>query len=84
MEKKEVTIGNPVSVAGVTLIPIVESSIKYGRSQRRIVASGTVQPVSIIVVTPSGRSAFRITGEEVPLDQLGKEVPAIRKLLAKT
>ena len=84
MEKKEVTIGNPVSVAGITLIPIIETSVKYGRSQRHIIASGTVQPVSIIVVTPSGRSAFRITGEEVPLDQLGKEVPAIRKLLAET
>lgn len=83
MEKKEVTIGNPVSVGGVTLIPIVESSVKYWRSQRRIIVSGTVQPVSIIVVTPSGRSAFRITGEEVSLDQLGKEVPAIRKLLAE-
>jgi len=84
MEKKEVTIDNPVSVAGVTLIPIVESSVKYMCSQRRIAAYGTVQPVSIVIVTPSGRSAFRITGEEVSLDQLGKEVPAIKKLLAKT
>jgi hypothetical protein len=33
------------------------------------------------VVSPSEKRAFRITGEEVPLDQLIKEVPAIKELI---
>ena len=77
MEKKEVTIVNPVTVAGVTLIPVSKVTINCWHSKRGIAFSGSRQPVSVIIVTTSARRAFRITGEEITFDQLAREVPEI-------
>ncbi len=84
MDKKEVAINNPVTVAGVTLIPIVEISQNYWQGNRGISFMGVKQPVSVIVVSPSAKRAFRMTGEEVPLDQLIQEVPGVKEILART
>lgn len=81
MEKKEVEIGSPVAVRGVTLIPVTKVSLNSWRRKGSISSFGIKQPVSIVVVSPSEKRAFRITGEEVPLDQLIKEVPAIKELI---
>ena len=84
MDKKEVAINNPVTVAGVTLIPIVKISQYYWQGNRGISFMGVKQPVSVIVVSPSAKRAFRMTGEEVPLDQLIQEVPGVKEILART
>ncbi len=84
MDKKEVAINNPVTVAGVTLIPIVEISQNYWQGNRGISFMGVKQPVSVIVVSPSAKRAFRMTGEEISLDQLIQEVPGVKEILART
>ena len=81
MEKKEIAIVNPVTVAGVTLIPVSKATINCWHSKRVIAFSGSTQPVSIIIVTPSAKKAFRITGEEITLDQLAQEIPGIWQTL---
>ena len=81
MEKKEVEIGSPVAVRRVILIPVTKVSLNSWRRKDSISSFGIKQPVSIVVVSPSEKRAFRITGEEVPLDQLIKEVPAIKELI---
>ena len=84
MEKKEVVIENPVTIAGVTLIPIVMISQNYWQGNGGISFMGFKQPVSVIVVSPSAKRAFKITGEEVPLDQLIQEVPGVKEILERT
>ncbi len=81
MEKKEVVIGNPVAVAGVTLIPLAKVSLNYWQGNGGISFFGVKQPFGVVVVSPSAKRAFRITGEEVPLDQLIQEVPGIKEVL---
>ena len=81
MEKKEVEIGNPVTIGEATLIPVVELSLKYWRGGGGFSCFCTKQPASIVVVSPSGKRAFRISGEEVPLDQFIQETPGIREVL---
>jgi hypothetical protein len=81
MEKEEVEIGNPVTIGGVTLIPVVELSLTYWCSRGRFSCFGTKQPASIVVVSPSRKRAFRISGEEVPLDQFIKETHSMREVL---
>jgi len=81
MEKKEVGISSPVAVRGVILIPVTKVSLNSWCRKDSILSFGIKQPVSIVVVSPSEKRAFRITGEEVPLDQLIKEVPAIKELI---
>ncbi len=81
MEKKEVEIGNPVTIAGVTLIPVIKVSLNYWRRNGNLSFFGVKQPIGVVVVSPSAKRAFRITGEEVPLDQFIQEVPSIREEL---
>ena len=81
MEKKEIETGSPVTINGVTLIPLTRKSVNCWHSNRGFFSSGTKQPHSVIVVSPSARKAFRTTGEEVPLDQLIVEIPSVKELL---
>ncbi len=81
MEKKEVSIGNPVTVGEVTLVPVTEVSLNYWRGRGGFSCFGFKQPVGVVVVSPSATRAFRITGEEVSLDQLITEFPAIKEVL---
>ncbi len=83
MEKKEVTISSPVNIAGTTVVTVstVKIESRYGR--RSAVVKGNIQPDSVIVTTPAARRAFRITGEEIALEQLVREFPAISEKLEK-
>ena len=81
MEKKELEIDKPVKIAGVIMIPIAKVSLNYWRSNSGISFFGVKQPVSVVVVSPLAKKAFRITGEEVLLDQLIQEVPGIKEVL---
>lgn len=82
-KKKEITIGSPVTVAGVKVIPVSEVSSSYWHSQRGIAFSGSMRPVSVVIVSPSVKRAFRITGEEITLDQLAGEIPEIEEILGE-
>ena len=81
MEKEEIRIEAPFAIAGVTLVLIVKTSLNCWQSKRSLSFFGTKQPVSVVVVSPQARRAFRINGEEVPLDQLTKEVPGLKEIL---
>ncbi len=83
MERQEVVVDNPVAVAGVTLIPVVKISLKHWRSNGGVSLLGAKRPVSIVVVSPSAKRAFRITGEEVSLDQIMREAPGIKEILER-
>lgn len=76
-------VGEPVTIQGVTLIPVASTSLNYWRSNRGISFWGIKQPFRVVVVSPSGKRAFRISGEEVSLDELIQEVPGIRDILAE-
>ena len=81
MEKKEVGVDNPVIVAGVTVIPVVKLSLNYWSARNGISLLGNKQPTAVVVVSPKAKKAFRITGEEVSLDELIKEVAIIKEML---
>ncbi|MBU2607814.1 MAG: hypothetical protein KKF26_00690 [Chloroflexi bacterium] len=81
MEKREVVVDSPVTAGGVTVIPVVKVSLHHWRGKRGTSFYGEKRPVSLVVVTPSARRAFRITGEEIALEQLMQEVPDIAGVL---
>ena len=84
MEKEEIRIEAPFAVAGITLIPIVKASLNCWQGRGRLSFLGIKQPVSIVVISPQAKRAFRISGEEVPLAQLIKEVPGIKDIIEGT
>ncbi len=81
MEKKELSIGTPLAVAGVTLIPIerVYAICLQGRGGISFV--GTKEPYAVLVVSASARAAYRIDGGTIPLYELAKEVRGLVGLL---
>jgi len=81
MEKKEVTIESPVAVGEVTLVPIAKTSLNYEQSNGGIFFFGMKQPVAVVAISVSGKRAFRITGEEVSVEELIQEVPGIKETL---
>ena len=81
MEKEEIRTEAPFAVAGVTLVPIVEVLLNCWHSNGHLSFFGIKQPVSVVVVSPQAKRAFRIDGEEISLDQLTKEVPGIKEIL---
>ena len=83
MEKKEVIIGSPVRVAGATVVPVTQVSLYYWCGKGGVSFFGLKYPVSIVVATPEEKKAFRVTGEEIPLDQLIQEVPGMKEVIEK-
>ena len=81
MEKKEVEIGKPIEISGIKLIPVIEVSLRYWYRKGGISFLGIKQPLSVVVISPSGKKVFKVSGEEVPLDELMKEAPGIKKRL---
>jgi len=84
MERKEINIGKPVTVAGVTLIPVSEISLNRWQVKHGAFCTGSIQPVSVVVVSPSDKKAFRINGEEITLGQLIREIPEMKEILEGT
>ena len=81
MEKKEVTIGSPVVVAGLTLIPVIQILLNYWPGNSSTAFWGVKQPVAVVVVSPSAKRAFRITGEEISIDQLLQEASGLKEIV---
>ena len=81
MEKEKVELENPVAVAGITLVPVTKVSLNYWSNRGGLSCFGVKQPVGVVVVSPSAKRAFRITGEEISLDQLIAEIPGIKEVL---
>jgi uncharacterized spore protein YtfJ len=77
MEK--IAVDKPVSVAGITLISV--SKVLYWSARRGASFFGAKHPVAVVVVSLSGNKAFKLTGEEVPLEELMREFPGIGKAM---
>ena len=81
MEKKEIIISDPVTVVGLTLIPVVQVSLNYWYDKGYISFSGSKQPVAVVVVSQSTKRVIKISGEDIPLDDFIEEVPDIKEAL---
>ncbi|MBN2463936.1 MAG: hypothetical protein JXB43_10110 [Dehalococcoidia bacterium] len=83
METERVTVGDPVAIAGTTVIPVVKLSFNCQPSCGGIFFSGVKKPVSVVVTSPSTKKAFDVTGEEISLDQLIQEAPGLAEVLER-
>ena len=81
MEKEEIKVETPTTVAGVTLVPVVKTSLNYWEGKNRSAFFSSQQPLSVVVISKRERKAFRISGEEVPFEQLVKEIPDLETVI---
>lgn len=83
MEKATVVIENPVALAGLTLVPVVRVVTHYWQAKGGRSWLSVKQPVAVILVSPAARRVLRVTGEEISVDELIREAPDIKEMLAK-
>ncbi|MBI2832377.1 MAG: hypothetical protein HYX79_08990 [Chloroflexi bacterium] len=83
MEKKRAHAGSPLEVAGVTIVPVTEASLSSRQWRNSVAFFCRAHPVSVVVVSPSGKRAIGMDGEEVSLDSLLQEVPGLKETLDK-
>lgn len=83
MEKEEIKAETPTIVAGMTLVPVVKASFNYWEGKNCSAFFSSQQPLSVAVVSEKDRKAFRISGEEVPFEQLVKEIPDLERIIQK-
>ncbi len=75
METQKTVVSGPLSVAGVQVIPVSRMSLHHRRRGGTFFILAVSTPLSVIVVTPVGKKAFRMTGEEVSPEELEQECP---------
>lgn len=81
MEEKKIVVDKPVSVAGLTLIPVTQVSLSLWSVRAGKAFLVVKQPIAVVVVSPQAKRAFRITGEEVSLEELMQEVHSLKEML---
>ena len=81
MEKEELRIDSPVSINGITLIPIVKAIRYCWHIDDSLSGWGSKQPMSIVIVMGEDTRAFRINGEEVSIEEMEYEVAGLSDAL---
>jgi uncharacterized spore protein YtfJ len=89
--RTETVVGEPVEVAGVTLIPVSKISFGFGagsgqagKGQSGTGGGATVEPIAFVVISPEGRvQVMTMKEKEIGLGQLVELVPeAVEKIRA--
>lgn len=73
-------IEKPVSVSGYTLVPVTKLFTTYS-TRGGIFACSSKQLVAAIIISSSGKKVFRVTGEEISIQQLLEEFPEVGEKL---
>jgi hypothetical protein len=78
MENKKIKAESKLSVGGVTLVPVVESACAGWRLGDSVSFTGYKTPLAVVVLAVGLKKAYRITGEELTIDELVKEFPSVK------
>ena len=79
MEKKEVVINDTIVIHGLTIIPVVQVSVNNWPYNNGASFFGVKEPVAVIVISEAGKRVFRLTGEEVSIEQLLEETSDLKE-----
>jgi uncharacterized spore protein YtfJ len=83
--RTETVVGEPVEVAGVTLIPVSKITFGFGagggqagKGQSGTGGGATVEPIAFVVIAPDGRvQVMTMKEKEIGLGQLVGMVPEV-------
>ena len=75
---REVSLGEAVQVAvGVTVTPVIETVVTADSAGDGRVFFAMKAPLGCILITPAGRRAFTVAGEEVDPERLKESFPGL-------
>ena len=78
MEK--IITGEPLTVAGFTIIPVLAVSTGCRKKGKAVYCFGSKRPEYILAFSGTEKHAFKITGEQVPVDELINRFPELGNL----
>jgi len=81
MEEIKIVVNKPISVAGLILISVTRTFLSFRSARAGKAFLAVKQPIAVVVVSPQAKRAFRITGEEVSLEELMQEVHGLKEML---
>ena len=82
MEKKELMMEGPIPLGAFSLLT-VSATISIGEQIGGIVLFRfTKTPIAVVLISPSERRAFRMTGEEISPEDLTAEIPDVRMAIS--
>ena len=74
-------IAGPMAISGISLLLVVKQSVHCQPAGGNLFFSGLKQPVSLVVNLESGRKAFDMGGNELPIGKLLEEAPDLADAL---
>ena len=77
MEKRKVRIDTALDIHGLTLIPVIETSLQYRYYNNILSCYYSRNPVIVLIVSDQTVKAFHISGKELPLEELYRLIPDI-------
>jgi hypothetical protein len=83
MQKEVVSCEKPREIMGVKLTPVVRSTLTWVEIGGTVSFYASRQPVYLLIESPQDVRALRATGEEITLQQVCSECPAIREDLVE-
>ena len=77
MQTEKMKIEGGISEGAFTFLPVSRTTCRGEQTGQGVFFFAAKIPVAIVVLSPTGKRAFRISGEEISLETLAEEVPDI-------
>jgi hypothetical protein len=84
LETQEISAGESITIGGITLLPIINTSVRCWNIRRGIFGFGSKTLDGIVVVSEKWTGAMNVAGEEVPVERYTEKVPEVKELLKNT
>ena len=75
--------GAPVTIAGITFVPVEKTNVRASTLQRSFWLSGLKEPVAVVICQPNNAEAFDMLGHKLPLDDLLGDVPDLGPIVER-
>lgn len=79
----ELRAGAPITVAGITLIPIERVRINSGKQWYAYWLNATKEAVAVVICEREGPRIIDVEARERPIDEFITEVPELESLLTE-
>jgi len=78
---KETSVGTPVTIGEITIIPLEEVSVHYDRNKGGLLFYVSKRPIGVVIGSPQGKWAIDIYGDQVPLETYIQKIHGLQQVL---
>jgi hypothetical protein len=79
----ELRAGAPITLAGITLIPIERVRISAEKQRCACWLNATKEALAVVICDRDGPRALDVEAQELPIDELIGEIPDLEPVLAE-